>query len=224
MNPNRTSRKILTKADVITALLCLVGVIPGLVCYNRLPELIPIHFDINNQPDNYASKNIAIFAIPMLMTVLHLICCIADNSMGANSSKKLPRSVKWIVRAIIPTITIVLQCVTVMFALDMTTDIDIVCRLIIGIIYILLGNYLPKTRPNPTFGIRLPWTVTDEVVWSKTHRLGGWLMVPGGIIVIAAAFLKAHIVFFAALFAPMIIPVVYSFVISRKRKSSDSDA
>lgn len=220
MEMNKNSKKILAKADIITGLLCLVGIIPGLACYNRLPDQMPIHFNINNQPDNYMSKNIVIFALPLSMMIFHLICCIIENLNIPYSAT--PRPVKWIVRIIIPAITISLQCVTVMFTLDIMTDIGLVCNLIVGVIYILLGNYLPKTRPNLTFGIKLPWTLTNEEVWSKTHRLAGWLMVPCGIIVIAASFLKAYIIWTAALFIPMIIPVVYSFVISRKQNTDPS--
>lgn len=220
MKTNKSSKKILTKADIITGLLCLLGIIPGLVCYNRLPNQIPIHWDINNQPNSYAPKNFAIFVLPLIMIVLHLICCIGENSI--KSSAINPRPVKWIVRMIIPTITIVLQCVTVMFVLNMMTDIGLVCCLIMGVIFILLGNYLPKTRPNLTFGIKLPWTITNEEVWSKTHRLGGWLMVFGGIIIIPAAFFGAYIICVAAMIIAVVIPIAYSLVISRKYKSPNN--
>lgn len=214
METNKNTKKILTKSDLFTGLLCLLGMIPGLVCYTRLPARIPIHFDINNQPDDYASKNFVIFLMPLLMILLHLICCGAENV--SDSSKSNPKQVKWIVRLIIPTITIIMECITVMFVLEMLTDIGLICLLMIGVLMILLGNYMPKTRPNLTFGIKLPWTVTNEEVWRKTHRLAGWLMVLGGIITIAAAFLNAYLICIAVISVAIIIPVVYSYIISKK--------
>ena len=75
---------------------------------------------------------------------------------------------------------------------------------------------MPKTRPNLTFGIKLPWTVTNEEVWHKTHRLAGWLMVLGGIITIAAAFLNAYLICLFVITLAIIIPVIYSYIIGKR--------
>lgn len=214
METNQNSKKIFTKADLLTGLLCLLGMVPGLVCYNRMPAQVPIHFNIHNQPDDYASKNFVIFVMPLLMILLHLICCGAENV--SDSSKSNPKQVKWLVRLIIPTITMVLECITVMFVLEKLTDIGLICISMIGVLMILLGNYMPKTRPNLVFGIKLPWTVTNEEVWHKTHRLAGWLMVLGGIITIAVAFLNAYLVCIFVITIVIMIPIIYSYIISKK--------
>lgn len=209
-------KKFLTKTDFLTALMCLFGMVPGLACWNRLPDSIPIHWGIDNQPNGWGSKAFVVFGLPLIMIVLHLVCCLADKL--ASSAGSQPKAIKWIVRLTIPVITIVLECVTMLFALDLFTDIGLVCCLLIAVVMIVLGNYMPKTRPNLTFGIKLPWTVNDEDVWHKTHRLAGWLMVAGGIVVIAATFFGAYPISIAAMMIAVFLPVVYSFVISRKKK------
>lgn len=211
---NETSRKILTRSDILFSLLCLVGMIPGLIFYKQMPDSLPIHWNINNQPDNFAPKPFVIFGMPAIMMVLNLLCCIIGNTKGSETN---PKPVKTIVRLIIPIIVIVIESITVMYAMDMLTDIGLICCLLVGIIFIFMGNYLPKTQPNLIFGIKFPWTVSNEDVWHRTHRLAGWMTVLGGIIVIIAAFLGAYYVSLAAMFIALIVPTVYSYVISVKK-------
>lgn len=211
---NNQSRKILTKTDVATGLLCLIGMVPGLIFYNKMPEQLPINWDMNNQPHQFASKPFVIFGLPLIMTAFHLLCWAIENTHGSRTN---PKPVKTILHLILPAITIVLESITVMYVMDMLTDIGLICCLIIGIIFIFMGNYLPKTQPNRTFGIKLPWTIYNEDVWHRTHRLAGYMMVLGGIIIIIAAFLSGYYVCLTAMFAAIIVPTVYSYVISPKK-------
>lgn len=213
MKINNEYKKILTKGDIFTGLFCLVGMIPGLIYYNRLPDNIPIHFDINNQPNNYAPKLFVVIGLPLIMLAFHLLCCAIAHKTENNTN---PKPVETIVRLIIPIITIVLEFATIMYTMELFTDIGLICLIIVGISLIFMGNYLPKTRPNRTFGIKLPWTLNNEDVWYKTHRLAGWTMVLGGIIVIITAFLNVYVCI-AAMFAAIIVPIVYSLIISRKK-------
>ena len=216
MKMKATDKKnILTRYDISTALLCLLGMIPGLVCWNRLPDVIPMHWGIDNQPDGWGSKAFVVFGLPLIMVALHLICCLADNLNTKAGTQ--PRAVRWITRIIMPILCLVLECVTVLYVLDLFHNIGLVCCLLLGIMMIVIGNYLPKTRPNLTFGIKLPWTIHDEEVWNKTHRLAGWFMVAGGIIVLAATFLGAYVVSIVTIFIAVFLPILYSFVISRKK-------
>lgn len=211
---NESPRKILTLRDILFGLLCLVGVIPGIIFYNQMPEQLPIHWNISNQPDNFASKQFVIFGLPLIMTAFHLLCCALDN---VNSNGTNPKSIKTLTRLILPIITIVIESTTVMYVADMLTDIGLICCLIVGIIFIFMGNYLPKTQPNCTFGIKFPWTLYNEDVWRRTHRLAGWMTVVGGIITIITAFLDAYYVCLTTMFVALIVPVVYSYIISIKK-------
>ena len=69
----------LSKADLISALLCTVVIIPEISVYSRLPDRIATHFNVYGQPDQYSSKNFAVFGIPLVMTVMQLILCLITN-------------------------------------------------------------------------------------------------------------------------------------------------
>ena len=88
----------------------------------------------------------------------------------------------------------------------------------IGILFIILGNYLPKCHQNYTVGFRLPWTLDDENNWNKTNRLAGYIMVFGGfLIVITSLFDMAHWAVMIFIIAIVIIPSVYSYLLYRKK-------
>jgi len=95
-------------------------------------------------------------------------------------------------------------------------------RLVIAgsaIMFVLIGNYLPKTRPSFFFGIRTPWTLTSDTSWEKTHRLGGRLFMVAGLVGGLAAFIMDGLVLafvLPGLLLPMlIILTIYSFFVWR---------
>ena len=90
-------------------------------------------------------------------------------------------------------------------------------QIFMGIIMIVIGNYLPKTRRNYTIGIRLPWTLENDENWSKTHRLAGKVWVLGGLLLFLNAFVQLYVywVFFLTFFLVVLIPSIYSYQLSK---------
>lgn len=215
-NNNTDSRKILTRNDLLTGLLCLLGMIPGLVCYNRLPDTIPIHWGIDNQPDNWAGKNFVIFVMPLLMLALHLLCCAADNLLGQKDST--PKALHSLVRLTVPVLTVFIECVTMLAVMNHLSDVGRVVLVLLGVMFIFIGNYLPKTRPNRTVGIKLPVTLRNEEVWRRTHRLAGWLEVIGGILTIALAFMGLTAPAAVVVFVAALLPIPCAYVIDARVK------
>ncbi|HEC65671.1 MAG TPA: SdpI family protein, partial [bacterium] len=88
----------------------------------------------------------------------------------------------------------------------------------LGIMFIILGNFLGKVRQNYFVGIKTPWTLNNEEVWQKTQRVGGWMMVIAGILLLIEAFFFqwAFSVMIGIIVLILIVPVVYSYVISRE--------
>ena len=96
---------------------------------------------------------------------------------------------------------------------------ELAMRLGIPMLFVALGNRFGKLRHNYFFGIRTPWTLANEDVWQKTHRMGGTLWVVGGLIQMAAAFLPSRVglAVAGAVFVAMVVgPIVYSYRISRR--------
>lgn len=135
-------KKINTKILVITDIICLLPIFAGLFFYNALPNEIAIHFNVNGEPDNYFPKLIFIVAVPVFMAVLQTLCCICSDKTDKHQSanKKAVTVFKWI----IPFITVVLYAVTIMYAMGSTIDIRKAVMAILGIMFVIVGNYTPK--------------------------------------------------------------------------------
>lgn len=201
----------LSQTDIFTTLLCLTGIIPGIMFYGSLPEEIPVHFDINNQPDNYAAKWVIIFLFPVLTGILQLICCaFAFDREG----DKIPGKVKTVCRLIIPVLTVLLEIVTIMFSLERLDNVGTIILIFLALMMMILGNYMPKCRRNSTFGIKIPSTLKSDRVWDKTHRFAGRLWIIAGIAVIILSSAEKLIPAIAVLFSAVLIPIAYSLAIA----------
>ena len=130
------------KSLIITSVICLLPILLGIALWDSLPDSMAIHFNINNQPDNFASKGFVVFGLPILMMLLQIFCCFINdiNAHKHGERIKFERITKWI----IPVMTVVLQVITLGYGLGWDIDIRKASSLIVGVILITKGNYLPK--------------------------------------------------------------------------------
>lgn len=207
------------KTILITCGVCLLPMIFGVIMYDQLPAQIPIHWNVAGKIDNYASKAVAVFILPLMMAAIQLFCMVMMkfDPKHKNYSEKMQAIVIWI----IPVMTLVLESITYAVVFGYDISINTVIPMLIGGLFIILGNYLPKCRQNYTVGIKLPWTLNDEDNWNKTNRLGGYIMVIGGfLITIMGIFGLANIAMFIVIPSFLVIPSIYSFLLFRKNKPS----
>ena len=207
------------KLTLITSLFCLLPVILSLVVYNDLPEQIAIHWNSVGEMDNSVPKAVAAFSLPFLFLAVNLFSKLRlyNDPKRANTSKAMQTFVTWI----IPFISIALVPVTLFISMGVNIPISIVIPIIVGIVLIIVGNYLPKSRHNYTIGIKLPWTLHNADNWNKTHRMAGYLYMIGGVILIALAFIsyKSMIWGVITISIPVllvVLPILYSYSLFKK--------
>lgn len=95
-----------------------------------------------------------------------------------------------------------------------------ISTILVGLIFIIIGNYLPKCKQNYTIGIKCPWTLNDTENWDKTHRFSAYVFMLCGVITILSMFLKNHLgfyVMFASMMFAASVPFVYSYLLYRKK-------
>jgi hypothetical protein len=105
--------------------------------------------------------------------------------------------------------------------LGYTVRIDRLMRLGIGLLFVVIGNYLTRVEPNWFVGIRTPWTLSSDKVWRKTHRTGGWLMVIGGLAFALGAFLPPGALLpllIATIVVVAVFPIVQSYVLWKREQ------
>lgn len=196
-----------------------------LIFYKRLPSELPIYFNMNNQADSFASKEMALFGVNGFMLVLYLFCYFITNK-DPKVENQGDKAIN-VVLIFVPILAILTSAITISYGLNYRPRIDLYLNLALSIMFILIGNYLPKTKRNYTLGIKLPWTLASDYVWEKTHRLAGYLWVIGGLVsFIGTILFKDHIsyIFVGAIIIMVFIPMIYSYLIYEKiKKQADED-
>ena len=174
----KANRKTLILASIVTILPMLIGII----CWNRLPDVMATHFGMNNEANGYSSKSFAVFGIPLvLLAILWLgAFATAHDPKKQNISPRMFSLVLWSV----PVISLVVAAMVYPANLGYQLDISFFSGLFLGLLFIIIGNYLPKVRQNNTIGIKIPWTLANEENWNRTHRLAGFLWMFCGILMI----------------------------------------
>ena len=202
---------------ILTSIVCLLPIIPGLVFYDRLPDQLIIHWNAAGQPDGYAPKDLVVFGMPLLLCGLNLFLqfVLRTDPKINNASVMLVTFSKWI----IPVISIIVLSITLLAGLGMDVPVNVVLPIFIGMLFVVIGNYLPKSKQSYTVGIRLPWTLNSEENWNRTHRVAGYLWMIGGIIIVLSAFLLSAWTFAVLLATTLVIvgiPFAYSHSLYKK--------
>ena len=210
------------KTLLLTSVLNLLPIGAGLILWDKLPEEMPIHWGINGEVDGWASRPVAVFLLPCILFATQWLCFFAS---GLDPKRRnINNKVMGIVLGIIPGINLAVHAGLYLYALGYEIDmIPVVCALF-GVLFIIIGNYMPKCKQSYTLGIKLPWTLHDEENWNATHRLAGKLWVGGGIMLLFVGFLPAVAAFITmmSITAVMcIVPTVYSYRLYKKSQDAE---
>ena len=206
----KKNRKML----IITSITILLPILIGVILWRQLPESIPNHWNISGEIDGWSKKAFAVFGQPLIMLLLHWVtvfACLSDPKRK-NHSKQVLQLILWL----IPTVNAAITAFSYSAAIGKNLPVVTFATAMVGMLFIAIGNYLPKCRQNYTFGIKLPWTLHSEENWNKTHRVTGWIMVIGGIAIIVTGLLNMLWVMLAVFAIMVLTPLVYSYVLHRQ--------
>ncbi len=159
----------------------------------------------------FLAQSIALF-ITIVMGLIPKIDPKGENII--RSGKAFP-----VLVLILNILFLVIGVITTLSALGYNIPVGTLIPVMIGILFIIIGNYLPKVKSNYTFGIRLPWTLANETVWKKTHRLGGWCFTILGVLFIIGTTLPTpynFVVPIVGLFLLLIVITLYSYAQYKK--------
>ena len=199
------------KTMLWSTLLCLAPILLGVALYDQLPDIVPTHFNIHGEPNGWSSKEVAVFGMPVFLAAINFVCHWAtsrDETMRKASPKILLNLVYWIT----PAISFIIVPVTLFMALGKQVPIVLICSLMVGLSLVVIGNYLPKCKPNFYMGIKLPWTFASEENWYKTHRFGGKVWVLCGFAALIGGIFQMEWLLVGALFAAILLPCLYSYL------------
>ncbi|SDQ23519.1 Uncharacterized membrane protein [Streptococcus equinus] len=208
--------KIKKKQLLSTIFVIILPALIGAFFWKALPEQVPTHFGIDGQADGYSSKLFTLLAFPILFVLFQIIALasLEKESVKVTVPAKMRKLYAWI----IPALSLIVQGSIYANALGWVKSSPTLVTAFLGIIFVIIGNYLPKTHRNHTIGIRIPWTLSDDKNWHKTHRMAGKLWVLGGLLILLESFIQIALPYVIAVVIAVMVsaPIVYSFLLSRK--------
>ena len=187
----------------------------SLIAWPRLPEQMVTHWNMRGEPDGYSSRLLGAFMIPVFtLGIWLLLLAIPYIDPRRANIEKFRDTYETLIIAVV-SIMVLLHVAVVGAALGWPIAIARLAPFAVGALLVVLGNLLPRFRSNFFMGIRTPWTLSSDTVWMKTHRVGGYLIVGAGLLLIASAFVQSavfsYVAFAGTIFAAL-ATLVYSYI------------
>jgi len=208
------------------ALLYFIAAIPiilTILLYNKLPDQIPMHWDIQGQVNRYGNKTESFITacIPLLIVILMQGVPLIDPKKR-NYEKFIGSYYNF--QLMFAIIMGALHLLTLSTAMGYEfVKVDSGVKLLIAILFTIIGNMMPKFKHNYFIGIKTPWTLASEEVWFATHRMGGKLWFYGGLAMIVLSFISGPVsggIYFSVILGTSLIMFIYSYLVFRKLQNS----
>ncbi|MCA0932715.1 SdpI family protein [Lutimonas saemankumensis] len=185
------------------------------VVWDKLPEKVPVHWDINGEIDRYGNKSeliLVAFLLPVFIYVLFLIIPKIDPKQKIYKMGRKYDALKTVLTLFMS----VLAMIIIYASMHETLYNPNYILLLVGVLFTVLGNFFKTIRSNYFIGIKTPWTLENETVWKETHKLAGKIWFIGGLIIVLSCLIlekKASFnLFLIVTILITIIPVVYSYL------------
>jgi uncharacterized membrane protein len=187
------------------------------VVYGSLPDRIPTHFGMHG-PDAWSGRAAAWLVPVIALAIYSLMQVLPRLDPRRANYAKFQDTYDTVVLAIVA-MDLVLQVGILGSALGWPVGVDNLVPLGVGGLFIVLGNVMPRARPNWFLGIRTPWTLSNDLVWERTHRVGGYLFMIAGVLMMTLSFLRSPAVVnsvIGVMIALTLGTIPYSYFIWRK--------
>jgi len=205
---------------VIVLVLLIASALAGVLLWNRLPDPMASHWDINDQVNGTMPKLWGVFLTPLISLGMFLLFLLipAIDPLKANIVKF--RGTFNLFIAFMVLFLVYVQGLTLAWNLGFTHfKMSTSLMPALGLLFILVGFMIRKAKRNFFIGIRTPWTLSNDKVWGETHRVGSWLFVGSGILAILGSFFRGMIAFwflFIPLIGSAIFLVIYSYLLYQR--------
>lgn len=195
---------------IVTSFIILIPMLIGFGLWDQLPDQIPTHWNMQGEIDGYSSKLFAIVVLPLILVGVQWLCTLGTlaDPKNKNIADKLWKLVLWIC----PVISLLLGYITYGTVLGMQIDINMIMPIFMGLLFMIIGNYLPKCQQSYTVGIKIPWTLNSEENWNKTHRFAGPCWMIAGFLSAVLGMLGLMVPMLICLIVMVFVPVIYSYM------------
>lgn len=196
--------------------------------YPHMPARVATHWGVDGQPNGYSPRFWAAAMWPILILGLAVLTVALPRISPKRFEMESFAGVYCALMLAIQGVMLVLGITAMLAGADHAVPMATIAPLGVGVLLMVLGNYMGKLRRNFFIGIKTPWTLASEAVWERTHRLAGWLYVLAGVAMVVLGLAGAMSGWsLAAVVIVVLIPAIYSYFIYRRlegRHPSEGDA
>lgn len=210
------------RQEIPLIIICLLPAFYLLFSWQNIPQIIPIQWDLEGNVNRTGSKWTLFYftaILPLFNYLLFLFIPYIDPKNQIKQMGKKYQSIKIATQILISAIMLL-----VIYTINTGSNIDQqLLPILLGLMFLILGNYLPNIKPNYFIGIKTPWTLENPIVWKKTHRFSAPIFILGGLTLIATSLLKNTETFKTSFAITCLIvafvPIAYSYYISKKENN-----
>jgi len=211
-----------SKNDWIILSLALLSFLLSALAYPYMPPRIATHWNAYGQVDGYMSPFWGLFLLPLINASMALLFLAIPHIDPRKSNIALFRKQYDRLVILVLVFMLVVQLQVILWNLGVQISPNLLIPVGIGLLYFYIGIVFEHAKPNWFVGIRTPWTLSSDIVWEKTHRLGARLFKLAGIITIASVLVQDYAVWILLVTVLVIalVLVIYSYVEYKKLPES----
>lgn len=193
---------------ILTSIIIVLPILMGLLLWSRLPDTMATHWGTDGTANGWSSKPFAVLGLPVFLLAVHWVCILITNADPKRKSGKPLLLVFWIS----PVVSLLCSFMIYAVGLGYTLNLTLIVPLFMGLLFIIIGNYLPKCQQNYTIGIKVPWTLHSQENWNRTHRFAGTVWVIGGALMMLTCFLQSQTLMIVLILLLVLLPTGYSYL------------
>ncbi|UTW64734.1 SdpI family protein [bacterium SCSIO 12741] len=193
--------------------------------WSGLPESVPIHWDAEGNIDDWGPK-ITLLLIPILLPLLTYAVFLIVPTIDPKKKIKNMGGKFYQLRFWMTLFMSVLALYILYSSKEQAAAPPDILFILLGLLFVVMGNYFKTIRPNYFLGIRSPWTLENEQIWRKTHSFAGTLWLVGGMVIVLTGLLLSGslmmVVFVTVTLIIGLVPYVYSYLQFKQKQITDS--
>lgn len=207
------------KKHVFPLSITLLTLVAWLIALPHLPATMPIHWGANGEADGFATKiNAMILTVGIMVLIYFILAFVPRIDPRKENYKYFSKTYNIVLNAVLLLFFFV-NMSTILQGLGYNVPMAYIAPIMAGLVFIIIGNYLRRVRSNYFMGIRTPWTLSNETVWKKTHRLSGKIFFIGGLLILISAFLPdgyKSVIMWGSIVLCVAVPYLYSYLAYKK--------
>jgi len=209
------------KTEVIPLLILAITLVASFYFYSVFPERVPVHWGITGQVDGWGSRATGAFVIPGMLVGMYILFLVLPYLDPKRERYEQFAKTYLTFRTLIISFLAVIYFIASLSALGYNISVGFWMPILVGLLFVFIGNFLAKVKMNWFMGIRTPWTMSSEEVWNKTHRAGSKMFILAGLLMMLTAFvapIMKIVVFITAMVIILGGTIGYSYWLYRKER------